>query len=186
MTADALDEKIEATKREAAELRERLAQVELKLSAYEESARLRPSVPVVANVAGPQLPAAERVAGKRGGRQPGAISQRWQVILKLIAAHHPAGATPVDIASYGGTAGLQNLKPKDAKQQADKYVKIGYMDQVGDDRYRVTETALSRYGARIADENRGSTGAEPIFNQEEAAIDSQSTAAPELLSAGRV
>lgn len=189
MTTDALDEKIEATRREAAELRARLASVELKLSAYEESARLRPSARTVGPYAQPPL--AGRIAdGRRGGRQPGAISRRWQTVLKGIAAHYPAGATPADIASFGPAAGLPNLKPKDAKQQADKYVAMGYMEEVGEDRYRVTETARNRYGLRVAGKDDG--GAEAIDEliidrapNEEAATEYESIAAPDLSSAER-
>lgn len=189
MATDALDEKIEATQREAAELRARLALVELKLSAYEKSARLRPSARVAANVSAQSFPLAEQVAtGKRGGRKPGAISRRWQTILKGTAAHYPAGATPADIASFGSAAGLQNLKPKDAKQQADKYVQIGYMEQVGEDRYRVTETACNRYGFRIAGQDDGGEGAANELDREldeEAEINSQSIAASQFSSAER-
>jgi hypothetical protein len=191
MATDALDEKIEAMRQEAAELRARLALVELRLSAYEESAQLRPSARAVASVFAQSLPSAGRpTIGKRGGRQPGAISRRWQIILKAIAAHYPAGATPADIASFGPAAELHNLKPKDAKQQADKYVQIGYMEQIGDDRYRVTETARNRYGLRIADEGGGEAAIDEFVihqaQDEEAAIDSDSVAASEHSSGERV
>jgi hypothetical protein len=192
MSSDALDEKIEATRQEAAELRARLALVELKLSAYEESARLRPSARAVTNVVSvrPLAPTGRVALGKRGGRQFGAISRRWQIILKAIATHYPAGATSAEIASFGPAAELPNLKSKDAKQQSDKYVQIGYLEQVGDDRYRVSEKACSRYGLKIAGNDTGSfaAGDEPIIrpvSDEGAAIDRESIAAPELSSAER-
>src|SRR5437763_613840 len=102
MSKDALDQKIEALQEEATGLRERLAEIDLKLSIYEEAARLRPVDVAAQNTARrrPTPTPQESGSSKRGGRQPGAISRKWQIILKGVAAHYPDGATPADIASF--------------------------------------------------------------------------------------
>lgn len=183
MSRDALDDKIEATRQEAADLRARLADAELRLSVYEEAARLRPAGAAQGTVAVRPAVVVRAEPSKRGGRKPGAISRKWQTILRGVTAHYPLGATPADIASFGDAAGLPNLKPKDARQQAEKYVSIGYMERVADDSYRVTTMACDRYGLRPLH-------AAPRFEvdhpESTTATDSQSAAVDELSSAERV
>jgi hypothetical protein len=135
---DALDSKIEQVERECEELRARLAEKESELQHFREAAGLRP---VSAHRAGSMAAS----GSLRGGRQPGAISKRWQRILKSVDAHYPRGASADDIASFGPGVGLNNLKPKDARLQADKYVRLGYFDAVNG-KYKVTPTARDRFG----------------------------------------
>jgi hypothetical protein len=52
---------------------------------------------------------------------------------------------PEDIAAFGPIVGLDNLRPRDARQQAEKYVGHGYLEHTGD-RYRVTAKAQARFG----------------------------------------
>jgi hypothetical protein len=153
MARDALDEKIEEAERLLEHFRAQVEAMKLRLGIYREAAKLRPNR---ADTASPSAGISERPAhkespsGRRGGRQPGAISRKWRTILRGVAAHYPAGATPADIASFGPAADLPNLKPKDARQQAEKYVAIGYMEHVAGDRYRVTEAAIRKYALREA------------------------------------
>ena len=85
------------------------------------------------------------LAPRRGGRQSGAISKEWREILKRVAVAYPNGAMPEDIAAFGPIVGLDNLRPRDARQQAEKYVGHGYLEHIGD-RYRVTAKAQERFG----------------------------------------
>lgn len=141
MAKDALDAEIEAKRRELVEARERVAAVEFEVRTLERAAELRP----VLEVAVPRR-ASSGARSRRGGRQPGAISKVWQKILAALVAHYPDGATPHDIASFGPAVGLTNLKPKDARAQAEKYVGLGYFEVADGDRFRVSVAARERYG----------------------------------------
>jgi hypothetical protein len=149
MTKDALDNEIEAKRREREEARTRLAALEVELRTLERAASLRPI-----KVAHRQMPSAdiEQRSDSRKGRQLGAISKDWQKILALIATHYPEGATPEEIASFGPGIGLANLRPTDARQRAEKYIILGYFEANGN-RYKVTLTARERFriGAPNAD-----------------------------------
>jgi hypothetical protein len=145
MFKDPLDAKIEALRQEVAAARAKLLSLETTLRAYEDAAQLRPSAPEVRHRQISSTPRAEADT-RRGGRQVGAISQKWRQILRLLAINYPNGATDDDIASFGPGVGLTNLRPRDVRQQATKYIEHGYLEQVRDNRYRVTDAALARFG----------------------------------------
>jgi hypothetical protein len=134
---DALDMEIASIERECDELRSRLADKERELEALKRAASLRPL--------GYRRQSDSASGSQRGGRQPGAISMKWRAIMKAMAAHYPQGATPDLIASFGPALGLKNLKPKDARVQAEKYTQLGYFEAAGD-RYKVTPMARDRFG----------------------------------------
>jgi hypothetical protein len=140
MAKDALDAEIEAKRREVSEARERVAALEFEVRTLERAAELRP----VLDVAPPRR-VSSGARSQRGGRQPGAISKVWQTILAALVAHYPDGATPHDIASFGPAVGLANLKPKDARAQAEKYVRLGYFEVAAGDRFKVSVAARERY-----------------------------------------
>jgi hypothetical protein len=145
MIKDGLDDLIEAKRRECEALRARLAALEVELRAFERAAELRPNETAGRHsVRMTEDHGLERRAHSRKGRQPGAISKNWRKILSSVAAHYPDGASPEDIASYGAALGLPNLRPTDARQQAEKYVAYGYIERVGD-RYKVTDMARERF-----------------------------------------
>lgn len=139
---DALDEAIATKQREVGEARDRLARLEMELATLERAAELRPASEVGRRVAG--RPEQYVNARRRGGRQPGAISKKWRAILHHVATHFPEGGTPDDIASFGPGIGLKNLKPKDARQQAEKYVELGFLE-AADGRFKVTDLARKRF-----------------------------------------
>jgi hypothetical protein len=143
MPKDALDQEIETKRQELEEARERLGVLELELHTLERAAQLRPSGEVIQRA----TPRSESPSGtsRRGGRQSGAISKEWREILKRVAAAYPNGAMPEDIAAFGPIVGLDNLRPRDARQQAEKYVGHGYLERSGD-RYRVAAKAHERFG----------------------------------------
>jgi hypothetical protein len=143
MIKDALDQEIETKRREVEEARARLGGLELELHTLERAAQLRPGG---GGVNQRSTPTSETFARKsqRGGRQPGAISNEWREILGRVAAVYPEGATAEDIASFGPAIGLANLRPRDARQQAEKYIGLGYFERIGE-RYKVTPAAWKRF-----------------------------------------
>ena len=157
MPKDALDQEIETKRQEVEEARARLRALELELQTLERAAQLRPAAGM--NQRAVLIPTPSLRASRRGGRQQGAISKEWREILKRVAAVYPDGAIAEDIAAFGPAIGLDNLRPRDARQQAEKYVGLGYFERVGD-RYRVTDAAKVRFGI-------GVTGSEPTVDGSE-------------------
>lgn len=142
MVNDALDEAIEIKRRECDEARSRLATLLIELQTLEHAASLRPASSEAQRTQPPRM---EQRIVSRKGRKPGAISKKWREILSRVAVHYPEGARSEDIASYGPGFGLVNLRATDARQQAEKYVKLGLLEPAGD-RYKVTSTARERFG----------------------------------------
>lgn len=143
MLKDALDQEIETKRRAVEDARARVAALELELHTLERAAELRPSVEGNRRVSA--RPEGRAGNSQRGGRQLGAISKEWREILKRVAAAYPDGATAEDIASFGPGVGLENLRPRDSRQQAEKYLLLGYFERKGD-RYQVTTAARERFG----------------------------------------
>lgn len=88
-------------------------------------------------------------APKRGGRQPGAISPPWRMILSdafhdYKRSWFPESALPSIAAKHG----IEGLRLKDAKERLTSYVQHGYVEQnqTTDDIWRVTENAAKRFG----------------------------------------
>jgi hypothetical protein len=142
---DALDELIAAKRQECESLRQKLAALELELQTLVRAAELRPASRRVT-----QGTANGSESHGRKGRQPGAISRQWRIILSRVSINYPAGATADDIASFGHAVGLPNLRPTDARQQAEKYTRRGYLEPI-DNRYRVTDAACKRFGIEKPD-----------------------------------
>lgn len=161
MVSDALDREIETKRREVQEARAQLQNLELELHTLELAAQLRPAGVAVKSVT---LFSRDRPCGdsRRGGRQPGAISKEWREILKRVLAAYPDGALVEDIAAFGPAIGLNNLRPRDARQQAEKYVDLGYFERIGE-RYRVTDAAKARFGI-------GAVEPKPTINDSERSV----------------
>jgi len=145
MPIDPLDDAIETARRSCEEIRALLHEKEVELKALELAARLRPT-------AGRRSAARPSRAGQGGGngkgRQVGAISKKWRAILQRTALMYPDGALPEELSALGRQIGLSNLRPRDARQRAEKYVTLGYFECVGE-RYRVTNFAKRRFGMDV-------------------------------------
>jgi hypothetical protein len=94
-------------------------------------------------------PSIKSDSGKSGGRQLGAISFKWRLVLS--DAYHdysgkwfPESAIP----ALAERRGIQNVRPKDAKERLVSYHSHGYVEEhsVGDGLWRVTESAAKRFG----------------------------------------
>lgn len=143
VSKDALDKEIEAKRLELEKARAQIAELEVELRALQRAAALRP--PRSAHGASRPQHNAPRRSG-RGGRVPGAISKPWREILVRVSKAYPAGATVEDIASFGPAVGLPNLRARDARHQAEKYLAHGFVERVGD-RFKVTDSAVERFSA---------------------------------------
>jgi hypothetical protein len=165
--------------RKIADEREREAEIAAaELRALQRASELRPH-PIFRPGAFSGL--APRPSGHKG-RQPGAISKNWQIILLAMALRHPAGATEQDIVAIAqdeSIEALKNLRPRDAARQMHKYEEIGYVEIANQltGSWRITETALRRFNIQAA--------ASPP-QEAETATDLQSAAASESSSAERV
>ncbi|HXC14766.1 MAG TPA: hypothetical protein VNV39_18265 [Stellaceae bacterium] len=140
---DALDQEIEAKRLALRKARAQLVELEVELRALERAAALRPPRAGVNQRAAPPSAHVQRRSG-RGGRVPGAISKPWRRLLMKLRELYPEGALPEEIASFGPAIGLPNLRPRDARLQAEKYLERGFVEQVGD-RYKVTDLAWGRF-----------------------------------------
>jgi hypothetical protein len=145
MITDPLDDAIETARRACDEIRALLHEKEIELKALELAASLRPSG-TRRSTTRPTRDGQNSVAGK--GRQVGAISKKWRAIVQRMVLMHPGGALPAEIASLGRSVGLPNLRPRDARERAEKYVTLGYFERLGE-RYGVTDVAKRRFGIGV-------------------------------------
>lgn len=142
IAGDALDQEIEAKRRELETARAQIEALAVELRALERAAALRPARQGQRSSLPPSSP---RRRSGRGGRMPGAISKPWRQILIRVAKVYPNGAIVEDIAAFGASVGLSNLRPRDARQQCEKYLRHGFVEQVSGNRYKVTAAAIERF-----------------------------------------
>lgn len=147
---DKLEEEIRKVQKEAADLKRRVEAKELELRALQKAAALRPTTPQSLPEdfldsddieAGLQLlaPGGE----KRGGRKPGAISKKWRSILNDIYANEPVTTEMVVLLASGHGLDLQEGS---AQSRMNRYIDLGYIEPFGEGFYRVTGTAVQRFG----------------------------------------
>lgn len=115
--------------------------LEARWDALKEAASLRPPRPPAPSH---DITKSPRQQGK--GRQPGAISKPWRAVLLKIAAERPNGASDDAIAEIARDYGLENTRPKDARDRMGDYEEHGYVEVV-DGLWRVTPRAVQRFGA---------------------------------------
>jgi hypothetical protein len=164
MVQDPLDEAIETAKRACAEIRAVLHEKEIELKALELAASLRPTAKRSA-----ARPHRDGLTGSNGkGRQVGAISKKWRDIVQRMDLLHPGGALPQEIASLGRSVGLPNLRPRDARERAEKYVTLGYFERMAGDHYRVTDLARRRFAVGLRPHSTASENPEPSLHEAEA------------------
>ena len=115
-------------------------------------------------------PPSKSDTSKSGGRQPGAISLKWRLVLS-DAYHDYNGKwfSEFTIPFLAARQGINNVRPKDAKERLVSYHSHGYVEEhsVGDGLWRVTELAAKRFGffdARLTPEE---ADAETASNLEE-------------------
>jgi hypothetical protein len=159
---DKLDEEIRKVQKEAADLKRRADAKELELKALQRAAALRPTVSEVLaaefepeSTEGPPLDdgsaGLEDVLGveppenKRGGRQPGAISKQWRTILNDILDNQPVDIEGIVLLAV--RHGLE-LQHGSALSRMRHYIELGYVEDAGEGRYRVTSEAVNRFGLR--------------------------------------
>lgn len=132
-----------------ADLRNQLAQLERKAEllraelrglerAQRYIVRITPSQSVAAflNAHKPQ-----RTEPVRGGRQPGAISNRWKIILaSLMDGAFDEGAVAQAIEAIEG----RKIKRSEVKRQFEAYIEHGYLERAERGMYRVTPSARQK------------------------------------------
>ena len=80
---------------------------------------------------------------KRGGRQPGAISQQWRVILWQLYHDKAHGFSEDHVIPYAKLQGI-TIKMKDARDRMEKYKSQGFID-FRDGRYFVSQAAAVKF-----------------------------------------
>jgi hypothetical protein len=140
---DKLDQEIADKRAAIAELREKLRTAEIELNAWEQAARLRP---LPRSIGG--LSSVGEAHSARKGRQPGAISQEWRLLLELVVHRHGSVASADEMAELGPEAGIPNLTPTLVRQRMTLYLQHGYIMSAGGDTYCVTDHAMTRFNLR--------------------------------------
>ena len=93
------------------------------------------------------VPAPQSTKG-RGGKVPGAISSKWQAILRDIAEWEVVTGEPVSVDNVIGLIEKplgKKLRPAELKRQFEPYVAAGYMIEVGNT-YTFTASGRSKIG----------------------------------------
>jgi hypothetical protein len=135
-----LKEKIAKVEREAELLHAELRGM-LVAKKYLEGSAVRAAGAVVASGAA----RAANAVTRRGGRQPGAISDRWKEILSAL---YQLDAWFDESAVVNTVFELDNrhIKPTEVRRIFTGYVEHGYIEKGDRDLYRVTEEAAAKFG----------------------------------------
>ncbi len=100
----------------------------------------------------------------RGGRQPGAISQRWQAVLgDLYDYEFDAAAVAKAVLKLEGRV----IKPAEVKRLFDGYIEHGLVGRTDGGLYFVTDAAAAKYGFKSpfeTDENKEGRDERPSEN----------------------
>lgn len=159
---DALDQLILSTRRELSEAESRVERKRLELSALEKAASLRPATtspveqPHLALQSAPVKSISLGDAARKPGRQPGAITQPWRMVLSKLNGQ---SAVPYSVIheTYQKVANA-DITPSAVRDRVRQLVKMGWMDGEAAHGFTVTQAAADRFGFR---KNEGPTFAGP-------------------------
>lgn len=84
----------------------------------------------------------DRPTRRSSGRQPGAISKRWRLVLSKVAGRV---FNPTDIALAVRELEQRVVRLHDARRQMEKYAELGFVTALGDDRFELTEAAIDKF-----------------------------------------
>ncbi len=138
-----VDAAIAAKEAEVDKLRRKLETAEIELRGMKD---LRDRI---FTVFGESKGSGSQQASRRGGRQPGAISPTWRLILSdAFHDNKRSWFTENALPSLAAKHGVDGLRLKDAKERLASYRQHGYVEQnpTNDDLWRVTENAARRFG----------------------------------------
>jgi len=100
-----------------------------------------------------------------GGRQPGAISQRWRTVLENVILCEDEWSAPETFVTVIKRLEGRETTPSQVRRILDGYVENGFVEMNSAGKYRVTETARQKFGlsgdsdaANASNENGGPLG----------------------------
>ncbi|MGX1496306.1 hypothetical protein ACSSV1_001327 [Labrenzia sp. MBR-25] len=132
---------IQRLRSQIAEYRQRIILAEAELRGMERALSLISPSDLAAN--SPQsLTSRGKASQRRGGRQPGAISTRWQKVLR----HFYGGKFDLeDVVRVVYEFEERHTKPSEVKRIFEGYIEHGYVEDAGGGLYRVSDAAAQRY-----------------------------------------
>ena len=138
-----LELEIAAKREEVADLLRRLERANIELATLERAATLRPFQ------RGSEVHrVGVDVKRRPGGRRPGALSHQWRQILGVMVQNGNCFVSPLTVSALAETGGIR-VGPKTAADKLARYVGKGFTERSGDT-YRVTTTAMTRFGLYAA------------------------------------
>jgi hypothetical protein len=86
---------------------------------------------------------------KRGGKQPGAISQKWREVLGTLAAS-PAANSYEDIRAAANLHDM-DVEMGSVRERVRKFIDFGYLMKNPDGKFSVTVDAVRKFGLSKTD-----------------------------------
>ena len=96
------------------------------------------------------------------GRQPGSITNEWRQVLAHLGDQP---FTAADLAAYPQLLFGRNVSVAEGRRRLDLFMSHDYVEDVGDNRYRVTPHAMQKFGLKSLIQD-GEASAEPIDRDE--------------------
>ena len=115
-----------------------------------------------------------RVSGRSGGKQPGALSVRWQAVLEQLYQSNN-WFNDQTVVEYVDILENRKMKPTEVRRLFAGYEQHGYVIRRADGTYSITEQASQRFGFKKL------TGTSP---NENGALNGHAVSAPETRKEG--
>lgn len=133
--AQTLQQEIDNLRADISEWRRKIELAEAELRGLERAAKYLPAQ-TSTDVEKPKR------SPRRGGRQPGAISNRWKAVLGELVGGVFDDKHVADVVFE-----LENrrIKPTEVRRIFEGYIEHGYVEKTGDDLYRVTDVAIEKF-----------------------------------------
>lgn len=94
----------------------------------------------------PRSASTSPVATAKGGRQPGTITKSWQQALASILALKGAHFSVADVISTVKAIHGRDLRPSEVRRIFQGYATYGHVEIEANDRYRMTDQVIEKYG----------------------------------------
>lgn len=147
-----IEDEIRTRNEEIAMLERRIEILRAQIDAFELALQYAsPAVPPpTKRSAAHSYPAPSSSGSYRGGRQQGAISNRWKANLReLLRFGRPV--TVEDIAGVVAANETRVIRPAEARRLFEGYAGLGYVIANADGSYSITDEAIEKFGLRAAE-----------------------------------
>lgn len=111
---------------------------------------------MASEIVGHAIAAMQVATSKIGGRQPGALSNRWKRNLLDLKAQAGAAAFSIqDVITTVERVEGRQIRSSEARRQLDSYVEYGHVHAVGAGLYQVPDDVAARFRASLKHEDDG-------------------------------